>query len=249
MTLKAPEYDQLRMLDLQAMDLRLDQIRHRRSTLPEVGEISALERRIGGVRDLLIAARTEHSDVERQRLKADGDVEQVRGRARRDQERLDSGSVGSPRELESLQSEIASLARRQSELEDVELEILQRLEDIDSRIGELGKELAALESQRGSLVARRDDALADLQAQEAAALAQREELAAGLDPTLGTLYERVRSQQGGIGAAELRQKRCGGCRMELTSVELSEVRAARADEVLRHDDCGRILVRTSQSGI
>jgi predicted nucleic acid-binding Zn-ribbon protein len=98
----------MRLLEVQALDTRLDQLAHRRRTLPELAEIARLESDLNRLRDLVVAAETERSDIERERAKAESDVAQVRARADRDQKRLDAGQVGSPKELQSLQSEIAS---------------------------------------------------------------------------------------------------------------------------------------------
>lgn len=234
---------------MQALDTRLDQLAHRRRTLPEHAEIEKLDRQLADVRDLLVAAQTERSDLERARDKADGDVEQVRARSRRDQQRLDAGQVGSPRELENLQSEIASLARRQSDLEDVELEILERLENVEARIAELDARRDELTAERAVVVDRRDATLAEIEREESQAVPARQELAARIEAPLLTLYEKIRGQAGGIGAAPLRQRRCQGCRLELNMVEVNAIRAAPADEVLRHDECRRILVRTPDAGL
>ena len=247
--LKAAPADQLRLLEVQALDTRLDQLAHRRRTLPEHAEIEKLDRQLADVRDLLVAGQTERSDLERARDKADADVEQVRARARRDQERLDAGRVGSPRELENLQSEIASLARRQADLEDVELEILERLENVEARIVELTARRDELSAEREATAARRDAALADIEGEETQAVAARGELAGQLDAALLALYEKIRAQAGGIGAAPLRSRRCQGCRLELNMVEVNAIRAAPDDEVLRHEECRRILVHTPDSGL
>ena len=116
--LKAATTDQWRLLDVQALDTRLSQIAHRRRTLPELAELTALDQRAGVLRDELVAAQTQASDVARELAKAEADVELVRQRARRDQARLESGN-GGHKELESLQHEVATLARRQNALEDV----------------------------------------------------------------------------------------------------------------------------------
>ena len=71
----------------------------------------------------------------------------------------------------------------------------------------------------------------------------------GVQALLVALYEKIREQQGGVGAAELRQRRCGGCRLELNNVEINELRDADPDEVMRCDECRRILVRTAESGL
>lgn len=247
--LNASPTDQLRLLDLQALDTRLDQLAHRRRTLPEHAEIERVDARLRQARDLLVAAQTEHGDVERERRKADADVEQVRARATRDQQRLDSGAVTSAKDLENLQHEIASLARRQSALEDVELEIMERLEGIEERVAELRGEVAALEEERAAVVARRDAALAEIAAEEATTRDLRGTLSGQIDPALVALYEKVREQQGGIGAAMLQHRRCQGCRLELNAQDIARIRAAAEDAVLRCEECRRILVRTAESGL
>lgn len=241
--------DQLRLLDLQGFDTRTDQLAHRRRTLPEHAEVDKLDRALAEVRDLIVAAETRISDLERARVKAEADVTQVRSRAARDQQRLDTGQVNSPRELENLQSEIASLARRQSTLEDVELEVMERLEEESGGLEELRGRREELTRERAAVVARRDATLAQIDEEAGTARAMRDVLAGQIDPSLMALYEKVRAQQGGIGAAPLQHRRCQGCRLELNAVEMGRIRSAPEDEVLRCEECRRILVRTPESGL
>jgi predicted nucleic acid-binding Zn-ribbon protein len=130
-TLIAPTTDQWRLLDIQGVDTRMQQIAHSERTLPEHAELAELERQSAALRDDLVRTQTEASDTNREFLKAEADVEQVRQRAARDQGRLDAGQ-GGHKELESLQHELATLARRQNDLEDVELEVMERLEALNS---------------------------------------------------------------------------------------------------------------------
>lgn len=106
--LNAAPADQIRLLDVQALDVRLSQLAHKRKSLPEHAEIDSLNKDLAQLRDLLVAAQTEESDTAREQTKAEQDVDQVRQRAARDQQRLDSGAVSSPKDLESLQREIVS---------------------------------------------------------------------------------------------------------------------------------------------
>lgn len=196
-----------------------------------------------------MAARTEESDTAREQAKAEKDVEQVRQRAARDQQRLDSGLITSPRDLESLQSEIVSLARRQDDLETVVLEIMERQEAAQHRVKELAARSEEMEAEAAQASARRDAALADIDA-EARSVRERRETAAGAIPDgLLKLYDTLRRQYGGVGAARLYQRRCEGCRLELNITELNDVRAAPADAVVRCENCRRILVRTPESGL
>ena len=124
---KAAPDDQLRLLDLQELDPTLGRLAHRRETLPELGELDvALDPASTPSPTTSSAAETEDSDLGREQARVDADVEMVRGRMSRDQQRLDTGHVGSPRELENLPRRSQSLHRRQSELEDAELEVMEQ---------------------------------------------------------------------------------------------------------------------------
>lgn len=240
---------QLRLLDLQRVDSTLDQLAHRRRTVPEVAAIAEAEVRIGALADRIIAAETEVSDLQRAQLKADQDVEQVRARAAKDQELLDSGRVASARELENLQHEVVSLAKRQSDLEDVELEVMERLEDARGALTQLRAEREQLEATNAELARTRDEAFAGIDGEASLAQPERSRLASGLPADLLSLYEKLRADNGGVGAARLYQGRCEGCRMELTPMDIGRIRTAAPDVVLRCEECRRILVRTPDSGL
>jgi predicted nucleic acid-binding Zn-ribbon protein len=234
---------------VQALDTRLDQLAHRRRTLPEHAALAELETELGVLRDQLVQASTEQSDLNRELTKAEGDVDQVRARADRDQKRLDAGQVSSPKELESLQHEITTLANRQGDLEEVVLEIMERLESSQSRSAELTAQQGAAQGRQLALTAARDTTTGEIDTETEQLQAQRRTQAGSLDEALVTLYEKIREQNGGVGAAELKQRRCGGCRLELNNVEINELRDADPDEVMRCDECRRILVRTAESGL
>lgn len=247
--LKAVASDQQRLLDVQALDTRLDQLAHRRSTLPEHAAIADLEARLSTLQDQLVRVETEESDLGRELAKAEGDVDQVRSRAERDQKRLDAGQVSSPKELESLQHEIATLGRRQADLEEIVLDVMERLESANSQHSELDAQVDKARGELLELTASRDRTVSQIDAEAAQLRQQRATQAGSLDATLVELYEKIRASSGGTGAAELRQRRCGGCRLELNNVELGRLRDAEADEVLRCEECRRILVRTAESGL
>jgi len=176
-------------------------------------------------------------------------VEQVRTRATRDQQRLDAGQVGSAKDLENLQHELTSLARRQAALEEVELEIMERLEIAQGRLRAAAAERDRLDADLEKEAGQRDAEHATIDAQTGGLDAERSTLAATLPADLLALYEKLRAQFGGVGAAALRQRRCEGCRLEINSTELSRIRAAPPDEVVRCEECRRILVRLADSGL
>ena len=245
---KAPAIDQQRLLDLQTVDTRLAQLRHRRATLPEQKELDGLvaERTRNG--NVLIAARTLVSDVERAVAKAEGDVAQVRDRATRNNARLEAGAGGA-KDVQALQHELESLARRQGVLEDEELVVMERLEQVQFAAAELTTTDVELTDQITDVTGRRDAALAEVASEENAVLARRQAIVMGIDDALVALYEKVRAPRGGVGAALLRQRRCEGCRLELNNSDLATIRSAANDAVVFCEECGRILVRTEESGL
>jgi uncharacterized protein len=236
------------LLDLQGIDTRLDQLAHRERTLPELAELAELARVSAGLADRLVAAETEAGDIRRELAKADADVDQVRQRAVRDQTRLDAGQ-GGHKELESLQHELATLGRRQSELEDVELEVMERQEAATAAVAGFRAEEGRLRVRTAEAEAGRDAALAEVAAERASLLSSRSALAEPLEPALLALYEKIRASSGGAGAALLRARSCGGCRLEINPQEVQRIRQAPAEEVVRCEECRRILVRTDESGL
>lgn len=240
---------QHRLLDLQAVDSRLDQIAHRRRTLPEAAAAQELEGRIAALRARVVGGETEVADLTRAQLKADADVDQVRTRAARDNELLLSGRLTHSKEIENLQHEIESLARRQADLEDVELEVMERLEDATSSLERLREETSGAGEERERTVAARDEAYAGLDGERTTAAAERARLAGGIPQDLLALYEKLRADHNGVGAAPLHRARCEGCRTELATADLARIRAAAPTAVLRCEECRRILVRTAESGL
>lgn len=234
---------------MQALDLKLDQLAHRRRTLPEVSELQTLAAEHARLTDAEVVAQTAVADLEREQKRADADVEQVRTRKARDQQRLDAGQVGSPKELESLQREIDSLNRRQSDLEDAELEIMERLEEAQGKAHSLGAEREKLGRQAREVQESRDAKWAEIDKEVEEARGERSVLAGHLPEDLLALYEKVRAAQGGIGAAALRRRKCEGCQMQLDPVEINRIRGLAPDVVVRHDECRRILVRVADSGL
>lgn len=173
----------------------------------------------------------------------------MRQRAARDQKRLDSGAVTSPKDLENLQHEIASLARRQSDLEDVVLEVMERREAAQERGTELTGRVESVQGKITDATARRDAAAEGIDAEIATITKERAVIAGTIPADLLKLYDKLREQQGGVGAARLYQRACDGCRQELAITELHEVRAAAPDTVVRCENCHRILIRTPESGL
>ena len=244
--MKASPEAQRRLLDLQAVDTALAQLAHRRKSLPELAEIDTVSRELSALEDERVRAQVAVDDLDRDISRFEKDIEQVRVRKERDQKRLDAG--GALREIEGLQHELATLNRRQSELEDAELELMEQKETAEAALAEVRGRLTAAVSRRDEAERRRDEALADITKEAEFKTSSRGPLAADLPADLVTLYDKIRLDSG-LGAALFKSGRCGGCRIELYGADLARVKASAADEVVRCEECRRIMVRTSESGL
>ena len=240
---------QLLLLQIQGLDSELDRLTHQARTLPVLAVIAEIEARLADLGSLIVAGETEVSDLKREQAKADTDVEQVRERSNRDRQRMDAGAVSAAKELQALEHEIASLAKRQAELEDVELEVMERLEDAQSSLNTLVAERAELTEKLQGHASERDATLNDFGAQSTQARTERDGLAPQIPAELSALYEKLRASSRGVGAAALHRGRCQGCQLEINATELKAIREADADEVLRCEECRRILIRTAESGL
>jgi len=234
---------------VQDLDSRIDRLAHHRRTLPEHEQIADLGKQREEAAGQVVVAQTEVDDLGREQRKSDADVEQVKTRRQRNQQRLDQGQVGSPKELEGLQHELQTLERRISDLEDAELDVMERLENAQTELDRLQSSIEEYDRSLGEHEQRRDAAVTQIDEEVASAESERAQIVDGIPDDLLKLYERLRASHGGVGAAALVQRRCQGCRLELNAADLRAIAAAPDDEVLRCEECQRILVRTGESGL
>ena len=246
--MQADPTDQQRLLDLAAEDVALTQLAHRRRTLPEEAAVESAAETERTFAVEVVRTETEVRDLDREQTRLEADVETVRQREDRDQKLIDSGSV-SAKDITGLQHELESLKRRQGDLEDQVLELMERREAAEAALQAArdGQQQAAAALQRATEL--RDAALADIADGTARHEAARAAVAAQVPAPLLSLYDRIRTQNGATGAALLKARQCQGCRIELFGKELATVRLADPSEVVRCDNCGRILVRTAESGL
>lgn len=247
--LKASPAEQARLLDLQAIDQTLAHLEHRRRTLPEIAELTGLALQQQSVRSDLVAAQTEAGDIAREQDKLESDIDQVRQRMSRDQQRLESGAITSAKDLENLQHEVGSLHKRQRDLEDIELEVMERLEVAEKRVASLGAEQTRLAHAVEETERRRVDALAAIDKDVEYAQRQRATVAPDIGDELLTFYEKLRGQLDGIAVVSIKARRCDGCRLDLSATDVGRIREVAEDEVIRCEECRRIQVRTAESGL
>ena len=245
--MKADPAIQQRLLDLASVDAELSRLAHRRRTLPEHAALSAAEAAVRTAKDKLVEVETVAGDLDRDIRRLERDVEGVRTRTERDNRMLASAGIGA-KQAADLQHELETLARRQSVLEDEELEVMEQREAVGVDIEHSRGVLAGAEKEVTAIGERRDTALADIDAGETGRRRARDEVVATLPADLLAAYDKRREQRG-VGAAALVARRCQSCRLELDRTALSELRSAPADDIVHCEECGVILVRTKESGL
>jgi predicted nucleic acid-binding Zn-ribbon protein len=233
--MKASQSVQDQLLALQQIDSDLIQLEHKIKNLPLAAQLDTASASLTCARNLLIAAETEKSDIKHELSKSEVDVEQVVSRIEKDEKRLAAGT-GSPKELEQIQHELDSLAKRRSELEEVELEIMVRIEGLDERIKSLTLEVLNWESEVARLKTQLDSEILELNTAKSRDNEARLELAKLIDADLLQLYEKIRSTSDGVGAARLVGDKCEGC-------HLTRIKSLPDDELVRCEECRRILIR------
>ena len=240
--MKATLREQHAILNIQNFDFTFSTLTNKAANLSEIAAIHSLTIKADNARDLRIAAETEHSDVKRELARAEGDVEQIVTRINRDEARLASGTA-SPKELEQLQHEIGTLGVRRAELEEIELEIMMRIDGIKARITELSEQESALAAEITELEIKKANALAVINADIEATKSDRASEITSINAELVALYEKIRSSNNGTGAAALVGNQCKGCHLTINTVELQRIASLAEDEVVRCEECRCILVR------
>lgn len=232
----------LALLEVQAHDTRLDQLRHHHESLPARTQRDAASQALADAEAAVAATTVTRDDLARQQKRVDDEVELLKEKRAGFDAKLYGGTVTSPGELQDLQKEIDSLSRRISQLEDEELEIMEQVEPVEA---DLVAQTASVEQRRAELA----DAESRLTVDEAEVLASIDAEVAVRAQALGPVpadlldeYEKLRGGRGGIGVARLVGTQCGGCHLTLSAMEAARMRKLPAGEVAHCEECGRILV-------
>ena len=246
MPLKASPDDQALLLDLQSIDTRLQQLAHRAASLPELATIAALSAEAESVRLQLVTDSGALEDAGAELKRVESDVALVETRIARDVERLHATS--SVKDVAGLDAELVSLRKRQSDLEDIELTVMERIEELEAAAGATTARRDEILAQLASVEADRDAALATLNGERGNANANRTMIVAKLPPELLALYERQRERYG-TGASLLQGGVSSASGVKLNESDMAAIRAAAPDDVVLCPDSNAILVRTSESGL
>ena len=241
---KAAPAEQLKLLELQGLDARLKSLSSRRRALESDPRIEDLQSALSVASGELGAAKMAVHDAEAELKRAEADVEQVASRIARDEARLNSGT-GLSKDLVALQKDIASLNKRRSDLEDAELEVMERLDSLRARQAAQQLIVDDIQASFGTIRGQLDEALAEVEAEATVVRGKREQFAAGLDAGMLAVYEKTLAKRG-VGAARLFHGTSEASGMKLSPGDLAEIRSAADDDIVFCPDSGCILVRSAE---
>jgi uncharacterized protein len=240
--LDAPVTEQRTLLELQAHDSEIDRLHHRRGSLPELVRLAQLGEALATIEQLSAERQGSLATIQREQSRLEDEIDMIADKARSEEARAASGRVTSPKELTAIQEEVAGLKRRQGALEDELLEKMEQRETLEAELAELAIRHDGFTADQAEVTKARDAALAEIDRELDVELAARDDLAPRINDGLRTLYDQIRTRQGGIGAAALLGTTCQGCRVSISPVELAAIRKQPVDAVKRCENCRRILV-------
>jgi predicted nucleic acid-binding Zn-ribbon protein len=230
----------LRLLDLQEEDTAIKRLEEQRASLPEATRLAEVRETLAELENDLAIATKHDEEAGREQHRLEGEVELVEQEMARDDQRLLSGSVSNPKELSALQAKVAELKRKKSGLEDELIEVMEQKERTATTLERLRSEHEGTDKEASSLQETVGGLTEDIDTQLERHSSARGEVATAIPGDLLALYERIRSQKHGVGAAALEGGTCQGCHTKLPAVELEKIK--HEGGLQRCENCRRIVV-------
>jgi len=231
------------LLRLQDHDIVIDQITHRQANLPERPALAVATAAVRDIDGRIATISGRRDELARDEKRLADEVAIVEAKAVDVNDKLYGGTITSPKELQAFQEDYDSLKRRQRELEDHEIEIMEAIEPVEGELGRLEAERIGLEAVREEAVTALAEAEAAVGAELAEAQGQRDGIAAAVPGDQRQAYDRLRPDYAGIPIARLVGTNCSGCHLTLSAMALDQIRALPENTLATCDECGRILVR------
>lgn len=229
-----------RLLGLQEEDTAIKRLEDRKASLPEAARLGEVNDLLAELSSDLEIATKQDDEIARDHARLEGEIELLEQKITREEQRMFAGTVSNPKELSALQAEVESLKRKKSGLEDELLEIMESRESSSATVARISSERDRAAAEASELTGKVGILVADIDAQLAQHSSQRDQVAADIPPDLLSLYEKIREQKHGVGAAALEQGTCQGCHTKLPQKEIERMRAEGG--LQRCDNCRRILV-------
>jgi len=241
---KADPRDQRELLRVHDLDTAIAQATRAIAHPSQDARLAEIRPQAAEVRSRRLAVSGELEDARAELSRLESDVEVVEARMKRDSDRVQQ--TASVKDVAALESELQALRKRRSDLEDIELSIMERIEGLEAQSSAIDAEAAEVESKVVTLEAERDGEIESWERKRKESLADRAAVASALPEDLVALYEKQRARYG-VGAARLVGGVSLASNMKLSPSDLADVRSAADDDVVLCPDSGAILIRDENS--
>jgi predicted nucleic acid-binding Zn-ribbon protein len=228
------------LLALQETDTSIDRLSARQRVLESGDELTDARAEADAAERDLGELGLQLDTIGRDQSKLEHEIDSLSQKAAAEQKRLYDGSVVNAKELTSLQHEIDNLHRRRSDREDEMLGLMEVLEELESRAAEARARSEGLRALVDAVASAAAEDLATARTDLERLTAERAAIASEIDPDVLELYDDLRHQKKGVGAAALIDGVCQGCHEQLSAMELDKLK--HAEGVARCEYCRRILI-------
>ncbi len=231
------------LLAVQDLDVKIDQLRHRKDHDPLVTELADAQKAVDAATAALKTKASARQAIEDRRAEIDAEVVEIRTKRADVEAKLYDGSVTATKDLMALQEESAMLLARRNEFEDRELEVMEELEAADTEISAEQDSIDARSVHRDDLAVRLVALRAELDVEIDAVAHDREQAASVIDSSILDRYESLRPEFGGSPLARFEAGTCRGCNLALSAVDVDRIGKQPAEAEVLCPSCGRMLIR------
>lgn len=229
-----------RLLELQTEDTAIRRLEDRKASLPEAARLSEVTATLNELESDHEIAAKQGDEIGREYSRLEGEIDLLDKKIAREEERMYAGQVSNPKELSSLQAEVASLKKKKGGLEDELLEVMEQREEATATIGRITRDRDSAATEAGELRHKVAALTEEIDSELATHSSARDRIAIDIPGDLLSLYEKIRAQKGGVGAAAMEAGTCLGCHTKVPAKEAERIRAEGG--LQRCDNCRRILV-------
>ena len=237
--MKATESQQTDLLSLANLDLEISRSKSAIKNLSSGAQFSELREAQRGLAAKLNDARNALDTVELELKRSEADLSLVEQRIAKDQTRLNS--TNNAKDAQGIQSELESLARRKSDLEDIEIAILDQQEAAKAVFATVSVDKAAVDDELARGEASNEAEIMKLRSGLDLMSNDRAKQVSRISPELIDLYEKKAAR--GVPVARLIGRDCGACRISLGATAFNELESLSRDEIATCPECQAILIR------
>ena len=224
------------LYQLQQLDLELERVAAEQQVVAKSLQGNA---RLQELRIELNSAQQQLRSRLQAQKEAEWALEELTRRLGAQEQRLYSGMVSNPKELNALQQEIQHLRTQQGRQEDTYLEVMEATESLQEESRRKAETLQQAEEawtrESAAMLARRDQ----LEVRKQELQARRTQMLTSIDAGFISRYEAMRRAKQGRAISKVEQNSCQWCRVILTPSELQRVRVS--SQLQTCTNCGRIL--------